>query len=286
MPTLRIGTCSWKFPSWQGLVYSAAEGIDYLEEYAQKYDTVEIDQWFWSLFPGGIRLPRTADVRAYRQAVPDTFRFTVKVPNSVTLTHFYKKEKDEELAPNPDFFSVQLFQEFLELLEPIRPLLGPLMFQFEYLNKQKMPSQARWESLFEAFLNRIPSSYPYAVEIRNPNYLNAAYFQFLNRHHLAPVLLEGYYMPPVVQVYEKWRPLLLEQKTAVIRLHGPDREGMEETTGKRWDKRVAPKDQDLAAIADMVKDLLAQDVDVYVNVNNHYEGSAPLTIKRIEELFQ
>ena len=25
-------------------------------------------------------------------------------------------------------------------------------------------------------------------------------------------------------------------------------------------------------------------VDVYVNVNNHYEGSAPLTIERIKEL--
>ena len=63
MAELRIGTCSWKYPSWEGLVYSAAEGINYLEEYAQRYNTVEIDQWFWSLHrPDGVRLPRVQDV--------------------------------------------------------------------------------------------------------------------------------------------------------------------------------------------------------------------------------
>src|SRR6056297_1251867 len=34
MPSLRIGTCSWKYPSWEGLVYSAPKDINYLEEYA------------------------------------------------------------------------------------------------------------------------------------------------------------------------------------------------------------------------------------------------------------
>ena len=41
-PRPRIGTCSWRFPSWTGLVYSAAEGIDHLAEYAGRYDTVEV----------------------------------------------------------------------------------------------------------------------------------------------------------------------------------------------------------------------------------------------------
>ena len=35
MARLRIGTCSWKFPSWSGLVYSAPKGINYLAEYAR-----------------------------------------------------------------------------------------------------------------------------------------------------------------------------------------------------------------------------------------------------------
>ena len=40
MSQLRIGTCSWRFPSWAGTVYSAPEGINHLQEYATKYDTV------------------------------------------------------------------------------------------------------------------------------------------------------------------------------------------------------------------------------------------------------
>jgi hypothetical protein len=36
----------------------------------------------------------------------------------------------------------------------------------------------------------------------------------------------------------------------------------------------------MSAIADVVTDLLVHDVDVVVNVNNYYEGSAPLTIGR------
>ena len=38
MSPVRVGTCSWKFESWAGLVYSAANGIDYLAEYARHYD--------------------------------------------------------------------------------------------------------------------------------------------------------------------------------------------------------------------------------------------------------
>ncbi len=285
MAELRIGTCSWKFPSWQGLVYSAPKGINYLEEYAQRYDTVEIDQWFWSLFgEDKVRLPQPADVSSYRRAVPDGFRFTIKVPNSVTLTHFYRKDKTLPLTPNPYFFSGELFQAFLDLIEPLHDLLGPLMFQFEYLNKQKMPSLPHFLQRLETFVGQLPGGLPYGVETRNPNYLNAAYFEFLSRHRLSPVFLQGYYMPPIVDVYQKWRPLVLQQETVVIRLHGPDREGMEEQAAKVWDQRIAARDAELRSVVDMVKDLLAQGVDVYVNVNNHYEGSAPLTIERLRQL--
>jgi uncharacterized protein YecE (DUF72 family) len=285
MAQLRIGTCSWKFPSWHGLVYSAPRGINYLEEYARHYDTVEIDQWFWSLFgTDNIKLPRPADVAAYRDSVPDGFRFTVKVPNSITLTHLYRKVKTDPLVPNPSFLSPSLFQTFLSLLDPLRDALGPLMFQFEYLNRQKMASQARFQERFEALSSQLPTSYQYGVEIRNGNYLNESYFEFLNRNGLSPVFLQGYWMPPVTDLYQRWRTLILQQEAVVIRLHGPDRQGIEKRTGKQWNQIVAPKDEELAAIAEMIDDLLDRGVDVYLNVNNHYEGSAPLTIGRIRQL--
>jgi uncharacterized protein YecE (DUF72 family) len=47
---------------------------------------------------------------------------------------------------------------------------------------------------------------------------------------------------------------------------------------------VAPKDDELGGIVDVVKDLDGRDIQVYLNVNNHYEGSAPRTIERIKAL--
>ena len=143
MAQLRIGTCSWKFPSWEGLVYSAQKGINYLEEYAAHYETVEIDQWFWSLFgEDSIKLPSPFDVMRYRESTGDDFRFSIKAPNSITLTHFYNKKKGDPLVTNPHFLSPGLFSTFLSALDPLGDTLGPIMFQFEYLNQQKMPSQA------------------------------------------------------------------------------------------------------------------------------------------------
>ena len=52
---LRIGTCSWKFESWKGLYYESGKAYradDYLPDYSKFLNSVEIDQWFWSLFPG------------------------------------------------------------------------------------------------------------------------------------------------------------------------------------------------------------------------------------------
>ena len=84
---LRIGTCSWRFPSWHGLVYSAPKDIDYLREYAERYNTVEIDRWFWSLFSeDDVGLPVRTDVERYESSVPSNFQFTVKMPNALTLT--------------------------------------------------------------------------------------------------------------------------------------------------------------------------------------------------------
>jgi uncharacterized protein YecE (DUF72 family) len=287
MAELRIGTCSWRYPSWHGLVYPAPKGINYLEAYAQRFDTVEIDRWFWSLFgPDSLGLPAPADVEAYRRSVPDDFKFTVKAPNSVTLTHYYQKSKKDPLVENPHFFSPSLFLTFLSLLDPLGDTLGPIMLQFEYLNLKKMPSQRRFHELMGAFSDQLPAGYQYGVEVRNAKYLNQSYFEFLIQHGLSPVLLQGYWMPSVADVYSDWADLIARHPAVVVRLLGPDRKAIEKQTGKRWNQIVAPKDEELPAILEVVEDLLERGVNVYLNINNHYEGSAPLTIERIERFLR
>ncbi len=105
---LSAGTCSWKYDSWKGLIYDPGRRYrpdDYLSDYARYYNTVEIDQWFWSLFGTGAKLPNSSDVQSYADSVPDDFRFTVKAPNAITLTHFYAKDRQLANEPNPHFLS-------------------------------------------------------------------------------------------------------------------------------------------------------------------------------------
>jgi uncharacterized protein YecE (DUF72 family) len=61
---------------------------------------------------------------------------------------------------------------------------------------------------------------------------------------------------------------------------------MEEKTGKTWDRLVVERDDELRATVGMARELLEANVDVWVNVNNHYEGSAPLTIGRLQGLLE
>ncbi len=285
---LRIGTCSWKYDTWQGLVYNEGRTYgpyDYLADYARYFNTVEIDQWFWSLFASGAKLPSTEAVRRYAESVPDDFRFSVKVPNAITLTHHYARQPQASRAPvnqpNPHFLDVSLLNRFLETLAPMHEKLGPLVFQFEYINKQKMPSLQAFIDKLDAFFERVPQGFVWAVETRNPNYLQEDFVGFLRRRRIALVLLEGYYMPHIWEV-----PGRLDVRTApvsIVRLHGPDRTGIEEQTGGAWDKIVAPKDEDLSAVAEIIRQSLEVEIDAYVNVNNHYEGCGPLTIQRLLE---
>ena len=188
------------------------------------------------------------------------------------------------MVPNRHFLSPELFNDFLKTLEPIKDKLGVLMFQFEYLNRQKMPSQMEFEKRLAAFLSGISRDVPLALELRNPNYLNRRHFDFLERHNLLHVFMQGYYMPDVVQIYQKYRPY--RGDTAVVRLMGPDRKKIEEKSGGKWMQIFDSRDADLERIVGMLKEMAGTGVKIYVNVNNHYEGSAPLTIQKLKSMLK
>lgn len=279
---LHIGTCSWKYDSWEGLVYSQKKPANYLAEYSKKYSTVEVDQWFWSLFAGNkVVLPKASVVKEYAESVPEDFTFAVKVPNAVTLTHHYKPKKSDPLQPNPYFLSVELMERFLESLSPLTGNLGPIIFQFGYLNKQMMTGISQFLDSLAQFTEKLPANYTYCVEIRNPNYLGKRYFDFLQGHQLYHVFLQGYYMPSIFDIYKRFKEMIRD--VAVIRLHGGDRKEIEGKTGKEWNRVVEPRNEDISNLVTMIQDLESRDSRPYIYVNNHFEGSAPRTISRISD---
>jgi uncharacterized protein YecE (DUF72 family) len=283
--SVHFGTCSWKYKDWQGIIYPDEGKYNFLQEYAKHLDTVEVDQWFWSLFgKDKIKLPESKTVTEYLLSVPEEFKFTIKIPNSITLTHFYThgRGRGAPMEENPFFLSVDLMNRFLESIEPLETQTATLMFQFEYLNKKKMASQGEFLRQFNEFVEQLPKDWKYAVECRNPNYLNEKYFSFLNQHNLAHVFVHGYYMPHIKEVYDKYADFIRD--LAVIRLMGSDRKGIEERAGNKWHQIVDNRDDELPDIVQMVQELEAKAVMVFMNINNHYEGSAPLTIKKLQKM--
>jgi len=199
------------------------------------------------------------------------------MPNSLTLTHPYKS-----IAPNPYFLSPEIMKSLIHSIEPILNKVGVLMFQFEYLNNKKMKSLTVLLDKFQQLINVVDKSIQIGIEIRNANYLNKEYFQFLKENNIAHVFLQGYYMPNICKIFDDFKNLLTN--TTVIRLHGYDRKGIEAETNNKWNQIVSPKDDELPNIIKMIKSLKSKDSNLYLNINNHYEGSAPLTIQKIKSL--
>lgn len=280
---LRIGTCSWKYDSWGNLVYKDPFESNLLKQYSGIFNTVEIDQWFWSLFgKDKVLFPNPETVIEYNNSVPDSFKFTIKLPNSITLTHFYSKSKQGGITPNPHFLSLNFVEHFLQIIEPMKKKIGILMFQFEYLNKQKITSYKEFIKMLSLFFSKLPEGYQYGIEIRNPNFIKSDYFIILNEFGISPVFIQGYYMPNLWEIIPEYINYI--EKSMVLRLMGPDRKAIERETSEKWNKIVFPKDDEIKKICEVIFPLIEKEVDIYINVNNHYEGSAPITIEKLNNL--
>ena len=71
---VRVGTSGWSYPSWRPGFYPAgAKPEQFLRFYAERFDTVELNTT-------GYRLPAEEQFERWAAAVPDGFRFAVKLP--------------------------------------------------------------------------------------------------------------------------------------------------------------------------------------------------------------
>jgi uncharacterized protein YecE (DUF72 family) len=272
--TAYLGTCSWNYDSWVGLVYShpCRTAAEYLREYAGKYRSAEIDSWFY-------KIPSEAEVREYGAAVDEGFRFICKAPQDLTLV----LTRGKVPSRNPSFLSPELFGSFYDRIAPLGDRIGAIVLEFEYLNRQKMGGVGEFLDRLGAFVRAIPRGMPIAIEPRNGGYLGRDYFSFLKDLGLIHVFSEKQYMPPIASVYDEFRDYLVD--ATILRLLGGDRKVIEAKAGERWD-RIVDEKLERTEIARMVRNLMIQGKTVYIDVNNHYEGSAPLTIEGIRGMLE
>lgn len=275
---IEFGTCSWNYNSWIGLVYSkkASHSAAYLKEYSTKYNTVEIDSWFY-------KLPSPDDVIEYRSLTTEDFSFSCKLTESLSLTHERSRDKSAPLQSNPGFLSADIYRQYLEATHPLHDRIFIAELEFEYLNKQKMAGLDSFMKSLEAFITTlekdgIRNTIPLGIECRNANYFKREYFQFLKDHGLAHVFAEKQYLPHIYEVYSQFGDLIGDR--VAVRLLGGNRKEIEDKTKGNWNEIVEPK-EDIGEVAGMLRDLAKGSRLVKVYLNNHYEGSAPKSIERV-----
>ncbi len=155
---VHLGTSSWSFPGWEGIVYGEAYSDsklarDGLGAYGAHplLRTVSIDRSFYA--------PLTvADYLRYAQQVPDDFRFIVKAPASVTDATL-RAERGEPIADNPCFLDARLAaDEFVTpCLEGLGAKAGALVFQFPPLPDRLLADPAAFVEKIGAFFDALPA---------------------------------------------------------------------------------------------------------------------------------
>src|SRR5262249_37442613 len=128
------------------------------------------------------------------------FLFGFKVTDAITIKKFPDLDRFGQSAgkPNENFLNADLFTKgFLQPCESIRANVGLLMFEFSRFWATDYAPGLAFVNDLDKFLGQFPSGWPYAVEIRNRNWLKPQYFECLARHHVTHVFNSWEAMPPV-----------------------------------------------------------------------------------------
>lgn len=277
---LRLGTMSWSFPGWRGLVYAeradpkllADAGLTAYSKHAL-LGTVEVDRSFYELLP-----PRYFE--ALSEQVPSDFLFLVKAHEECSLQRFprharYGKKQGEV---NARFLDASYATDAVvgPSVEGLGSKLGAILFQFP--PQDLGAASSAFPERLAAFLQRLPRGVTYAVEIRNSELLTPAYARALadtgavHAHNvwgnMPSVLQQARLIPPPAR-----RPLILRW----LMRRGDDYEGAR-SRFQPFSRLVEPDLPNRHDIATLIAKALAHDVPAFVVVNNKAEGCAPATL--------
>ncbi len=282
--SVRLGTMSWSFPGWRGLVYGpdapvkrlANEG---LTAYAQHplLGAVEIDRSYYE--------PLSVDVlRRFAAQVPEGFRFLVKAHEDCTVRRFpshprYGKKRGEN---NPRYFDASYAAEAVvgPVVEGLGAKLGALVFQCP---PEEVDSPRAFAQRLCTFLKGLPAGVPYAVELRNRKLLTPGYTAALAEtgavhchnawSHMPSILEQARQVPPAAR-----RPLIVRW----LLRHG-DEYGVARERFSPFNRIAAEDLTTREAIARLVSKAVQHGVSAFVLINNKAEGCAPESVFRLAQ---
>ena len=291
---IRLGTSSWSFPGWTGLVFAPRSGKPATEQLLARHGlpayaahpllrTVSLDRTFYA--------PLTrAEFAAYATQVPEAFRFVVKAPAAFTDPVLRRPGSGEAARDNATFLDAgAAAATFIEpAVAGLGAKAGPLVFQFPPLGRRLTSDVPRITARIAAFMavvrGRTLPPVTLAVEVRDPELACPAFAAGLRDAGVVPCLAVHARMPPVA-----------EQATAC----GLDRDDCPLPLIVRWNLHAGHRyeeakqayfpfdrlvEEDLATrqpLARLAASAAAGGRDVFITINNKAEGSAPLSVARL-----
>lgn len=258
-----LGTSSFTATGWSGTFYPASlKAREYLRHYARKLRTVEIDSTFYGT-------PGEATVAGWNERTPGDFVVCAKVPQLIT---------HEKQLQNCE----REFEEFLVRMKALGSKLGPMLFQFPRFSKRDLTQEQFLERLTGLMKSAGMKGARFAVEIRNPEWLDERLTAVLREHGVALTLTDSSWMP--LPWATKPNLDLVTADFIYIRWLG-DRQWIEEKTAV-WDKTVVDRSKDLQSWVSYCKQILRRGVVIFAYANNHYAGHGPATLRLFWELWK
>ena len=289
-PRIHLGTSSWSFPGWTGLVYAAHNGRPPAEQAVARHGlsayaahplfrTVSLDRTFYA------PLAEEAFAR-YAAQVPDHFRFVVKAPAAITDPVIRVPGSGEAARENPTFLdAAAATAAFVRpCVAGLGPKAGPLVFQFPPLGRRLLADVPRLAARIAAMIALLPRGPLYAVEVRDPQLARGSLAMLLARAGAVPCLAIHARMPPV----DEQADLLglagsADRRPLVVRwnLHAGHDYAAAKAAYFPFDRLVEEDPASRAALARLARAAVAADRDVFITVNNKAEGSAPWSVRKL-----
>jgi uncharacterized protein YecE (DUF72 family) len=242
-----VGCSGWSYDGWLGHFYpSNLDGKDFLKYYSQVFDYVEIDSSFYSA-------PNVFMTKRWASITPDNFKFTAKLPRSIT---------HEKRLAEPEME----LRYFFDFMRPLRTKLLALLLQLP-------PSLTAKEGLkkLEVLVHMLDPDFRYAIEVRHNSWFNNKdVYRLLSENNicLAWSQLDTIQTPPE-----------LTSDFLYLRFIG-DRSIDERDFGKIQKDRI----RELKMWSDSIDRVKDKTKLAIVAANNHYAGFGPATANSFRKM--
>ncbi len=284
-----LGTSSWHFPGWRGLVWQGQHSDTQLSRHGLPayaahplLQTVSLDRAFYR--------PLDASVYAGLAAqVGPRFRFVVKAPASITDAQLRDPASGRGLQANPQFLdpAAALALCVQPAAQGLGSLLGVLVFQLSPLPAALLADPARLHqqlaALFDSVVPALPAGALAALELRDQGLLTPALAALLKAHGVRYCLGLHDRMPPIAQQLPMLRATWPGDLVCRWNLQRGQRYAQARDRWAPFSRLQAPDPETRQTLAQVLAATLGAGHRVFVTINNKAEGCAPASVRALAE---